>query len=282
MSKRLIVVSITAMMLLFAPALSAQVEVMADPSFELQTAATLDGEMWFNDGDNLIITVGLDDGEAHTGANSVIITANADWTGIGTIVELVPETEYTLSLWVKGDDIGVSGTFGFWDEAVDDGFEPDDFNVNSEDWKELTLTFTTFASTDALVEYGFWFGSYEGTDGAVFRVDDISLMATAVTAVDANGAMPAAYALGQNYPNPFNPNTTIDFTLNAAGAVILDVYDLMGHKVRTLADAPMSSGTHSVKWNGRDDSGNQLSSGIYIYRMSAGSNTYMKKMMLLK
>jgi hypothetical protein len=280
MSKRLIAVSITAMMMLFATALSAQVELMVDGGFEDQTAATLDGIVWYDDGG--IYAVELDAGTARSGANCVAITTNGEWSGIATDVELVPATEYTLSLWVQGDDIGATGTFGLWNEDLyEAAVEVEEWNVNSEDWIELSATFTTPASTDDVVAWGFWFGSWGAAD-AVIRVDDISLMATATTGVEANDAMPAKYALSQNYPNPFNPVTTLDFSLQARGEVEMAVYDLVGHKVRTLVNAAMSSGVHSVTWDGRNDSGDLLSSGIYFYRLTAGSNTITKKMLFLK
>jgi hypothetical protein len=281
MSKRLIVVSITAVMMLFATALSAQVEMMADGGFELQTATTFDGVMWYDDGGDVAVELGA--GTARTGSNCAVITTVADWSGIGAPCELVPETEYTLSVWVKGDDIGATGTLGLWNDAAGAvATEIEDWNVNSTDWIELDTTFTTPYSTDATVVWELWLGTNATTTGGVIRVDDVSIMETAATGVEANGAMPTEYNLSQNYPNPFNPTTSMEFTMITAGAAKLVVYDILGSEVRTLVNAARNSGTHTVTWDGRDNAGNEVTSGMYFYRLTAGGNSWTRKMMFLK
>lgn len=94
--------------------------------------------------------------------------------------------------------------------------------------------------------------------------------------------MPSNSTLSQNYPNPFNPSTKIEFTLPKASRVTLEVYDLLGQKVRTLAYGHMAAGRHSVSWNGADDAGRQVASGTYFYRLNAGSTFETRKMMLIK
>jgi len=85
-----------------------------------------------------------------------------------------------------------------------------------------------------------------------------------------------------NYPNPFNPETTIRFSLQNAGTVSLNVYNARGQLVRSLVNNQMASGAHSVVWNGLDDSGRGVSSGIYYYRMQAGNFNQTRKMVLVK
>jgi hypothetical protein len=96
--------------------------------------------------------------------------------------------------------------------------------------------------------------------------------------------LPRAFNLSQNYPNPFNPMTTIRVDIPEGTAVqsTLIIYDLRGHKVRTLVDKPLSAGTHLIAWDGRDDSGRQAPSGTYIYRMKRGQEQYTRKMLLMK
>ena len=94
--------------------------------------------------------------------------------------------------------------------------------------------------------------------------------------------MPTEYALGQNVPNPFNPSTTIDYRLPEAGDVQLVIYNLLGQEVRTLVQESMDAGFHSVIWDGKDEFGKQVASGIYIYRMSVGDFSQVQRMMLLK
>jgi hypothetical protein len=91
-----------------------------------------------------------------------------------------------------------------------------------------------------------------------------------------------ATALKGNSPNPFNPETIIHFDLLQAGPVRLDIYNVRGQKVRTLIDAPMSSGRHRVVFDARDERGKALSSGVYLYRFSAGEYRSTKKMMLME
>jgi hypothetical protein len=85
------------------------------------------------------------------------------------------------------------------------------------------------------------------------------------------------FTLAQNYPNPFNPTTTISFSLQKAGKVMLDVYNTVGQKVATLVNDKMTAGEHEVTFNGKD-----MASGVYLYRLTANNVTLTKKMMLIK
>lgn len=85
-----------------------------------------------------------------------------------------------------------------------------------------------------------------------------------------------------NYPNPFNPRTTVLFTLPAAGNVTLEIFDVLGRRVRTLVDGWTSIGDHSIPWDGTDSDGLQVSSGIYFYRLTTETQSLSKKMLLLK
>ncbi|MFH1844110.1 MAG: S8 family serine peptidase [bacterium] len=93
---------------------------------------------------------------------------------------------------------------------------------------------------------------------------------------------PVAFNLSQNHPNPFNPVTNIQFAVEAAGQVKLDVFDVSGRKVRTLVNTTYSVGDHVVVWDGRDDAGQQMPSGIYCYRYETGNQVMSRKMMLVK
>ncbi|HDQ45484.1 MAG TPA: T9SS type A sorting domain-containing protein [bacterium] len=90
------------------------------------------------------------------------------------------------------------------------------------------------------------------------------------------------FLLKQNYPNPFNPSTTIGFSVKDPGPVKLTVFDLLGREIRTLVDASLSPGHHTVHWDGRDDAGAVVSSGIYIYRIEAVSYTASKKLSFIR
>jgi hypothetical protein len=93
---------------------------------------------------------------------------------------------------------------------------------------------------------------------------------------------PNSFALFQNQPNPFNPETKIDYYLPNASHVSLIIYNVLGQRVRTLFDDYQEAGTHNLIWDGRSDDGMQLGSGIYFYRMQAGTFQETKKMTLMK
>jgi tetratricopeptide (TPR) repeat protein len=84
-----------------------------------------------------------------------------------------------------------------------------------------------------------------------------------------------------NYPNPFNPTTTIKFGINSSH-VTIDIFNVKGQKIRSLVDSVYPAGEHSVVWNGNDDSGRSVGSGIYFYRINAGEYNATKKMLLIK
>ncbi|MCK4657312.1 MAG: T9SS type A sorting domain-containing protein, partial [candidate division Zixibacteria bacterium] len=83
-------------------------------------------------------------------------------------------------------------------------------------------------------------------------------------------------------PNPFNPTTTIEFYTDRSVHVNLHIFNILGQRIRTLMDAPLEIGKHSVVWDGRDDGGNDVASGMYFYRIQAGSNVQTRKMVKLK
>lgn len=88
--------------------------------------------------------------------------------------------------------------------------------------------------------------------------------------------------VGRNYPNPFNPATTISFHLPGAAKVSLKIYNLLGQEVRTLTDQQLQAGTHGVAWDGRDNSGNPVSSGVYFYRLTADGFSTVGKMVFMR
>ncbi|MCX6828381.1 MAG: T9SS type A sorting domain-containing protein [candidate division Zixibacteria bacterium] len=94
--------------------------------------------------------------------------------------------------------------------------------------------------------------------------------------------IPYNYALFQNFPNPFNPSTSIRFALPKSGKVRLEVFNLLGQKVKTLIDGELEAGYHSVLWDGNDSHGKAAATGVYFYKMTAGAFSENRKMLLLK
>ncbi|MCF7858876.1 MAG: carboxypeptidase regulatory-like domain-containing protein [Candidatus Cloacimonetes bacterium] len=112
-------------------------------------------------------------------------------------------------------------------------------------------------------------------------VDHISFPPTVVVSANDN-LLPVKVKLFDNYPNPFNPETIIKYQLIKREKISLNIYNVKGQLVRKLINNEEDAGIHSTIWKGKDDNGNQVSSGIYFYRMSAGENISTKKMLLLK
>lgn len=96
------------------------------------------------------------------------------------------------------------------------------------------------------------------------------------------GAPTAASRLIGNRPNPFNPSTAVHFDLGQAGTASLKIYDVRGRLVRTLVNAPVGAGRHQVTWDGRNDAGRPVASGVYLLEMSAGDYRGKHKMILAR
>ncbi|MCB0306205.1 MAG: T9SS type A sorting domain-containing protein, partial [Calditrichaeota bacterium] len=122
------------------------------------------------------------------------------------------------------------------------------------------------------------------TDGDNATVSDtIQVVIEPLVGIGLPGTgVPAQYALEPNYPNPFNPNTVIRFQLPEAQEVRLTVYSILGQKVRTLISERLAAGYHQAVWDGLNERGAQMSSGMYIYRLEAGKFQQVRKMILLK
>jgi flagellar hook assembly protein FlgD len=89
--------------------------------------------------------------------------------------------------------------------------------------------------------------------------------------------LPEGYTLEQNYPNPFNPETEIRFTLPEAGQVTVKIFNTTGQEIRTLANGTFQAGYQTLRWDGRDQSGNAVAAGVYLYQITAtGANGEVK------
>jgi len=99
---------------------------------------------------------------------------------------------------------------------------------------------------------------------------------------DETNIIPKNFEVFQNFPNPFNPSTTIKYGLPKAAFVNVKVFNMLGQEVKTLVNEQKNAGTFRVQWNGDNNLGNKVSSGIYIFRVSAGTNSSTMKMILLK
>jgi len=121
---------------------------------------------------------------------------------------------------------------------------------------------------------------YSGNESAA--TPELSATTGVLTSTGENLRVPGEFRLAQNYPNPFNPTTTIDYAIPAKGRAQLLVFNALGMKIRTLVDDLMEKGNYSVEWDGKDDNGNALSTGIYFYQLLSAGQRSMQKAVLQK
>jgi hypothetical protein len=159
--------------------------------------------------------------------------------------------------------------------------DPASGSLASNEMDEITLSFDTNG-----LEAGQYTSSMLIEDG--FGEETTVPIILNVTATGINGNLPIVTELNGNYPNPFNPTTNIMFSLKADSKVSLMIYNIRGQRVKTLVEEDMQAGYHSVVWNGTDESGKSVSSGVYFSRFDSadrndgGRYTSVKKVILLK
>jgi len=130
-------------------------------------------------------------------------------------------------------------------------------------------------------------GEYSGNLNVVTNQPDtksmwVKAVAVPLTGLDESDLLPQEYSLSQNYPNPFNPTTMIHFELPRASEVRIEIFNLLGQRIHTLVEGTKPAGRYDVTWDGKNEQGVPLSSGIYIYRLTAGEYQRTLKMILLK
>lgn len=126
-----------------------------------------------------------------------------------------------------------------------------------------------------------------GSATGAFRLSNLLVLDAAgrvnpVQDVQSLDLKPRDFGLDQNYPNPFNPSTQIAYRLPEDSNVRLVVFNILGQQVRTLVNGRVSAGAFSIAWDGRDEAGRQVASGVYLYRLDAGKFKAIKRMTLLK
>jgi hypothetical protein len=146
------------------------------------------------------------------------------------------------------------------------------------DWTEAVFDLEQYSGT---VRIRFVFGSDDSVCGDGWYIDDIHLECDLPTSTGECFA-PELFTMDQNFPNPFNPNTHISFTLPKAQPAQLSVYNLKGQLIKRLLDANLPAGQNTVSWDGTDDRGTAVSSGIYSYRLYSDGKSITRKMLMMK
>ncbi|NOY79216.1 MAG: T9SS type A sorting domain-containing protein [Calditrichaeota bacterium] len=220
------------------------------------------------------------------------------------------------SVWMKGDKPQLGAWGGSWtyEDTVnvmvrlyDDGTTKGDATAGDGIWT-TQVTFPQGSKSALLYKYGIVADGVDTLNGGVAYLDNeagfgvnhsLIIPITSnfyVAPLDTFGSLrnptavretkknliPTKFALNQNYPNPFNPTTEISYELPKTTHVRLTVYNMLGQKVATLIDAKMPAGSYQATWNGKDEFGRTVGSGLYIYQLEAGSFKATKKMLLMK
>ncbi len=194
--------------------------------------------------------------------------------------------------------LGDSGSFNFWGKSVMDDYGLERFNVLVSNGSTNPNDFTSISGGTYVqapitwTQYSYSLDDYANqtirvaiqcvsSDAFIFMVDDVEIDAPGGTPNQPEIA-PAVSQLIGNYPNPFNPETRITFSTKDNGPVSIDIYNVKGQKVRSLLNENREAGNHSVVWNGKDDNGKNVASGVFFYRMKSGKYSSTKKMILMK
>ncbi|MCB9208731.1 MAG: T9SS type A sorting domain-containing protein [Ignavibacteriales bacterium] len=194
----------------------------------------------------------------------------AQWQHFGATQDF--ELEQNVNYWVKYYLYEGDMKMKIWEGDLTD--EPAEWLLEGTDPSpRVTGSFTMFSiiSADPSV-----------TDQ--IEIDDVvvRIVGDPVAVDETLSNIPSSFDLKNNYPNPFNPTTNIEFSLVKSDLTTLKVYSITGELVRTLVNSELNAGSYNYVFNGRNDNGQELSSGMYIYELVSGANISAKKMFLIK
>jgi hypothetical protein len=152
--------------------------------------------------------------------------------------------------------------------------------TQSEDGRKVCQG--TYAQGDPAIMYaGKWPDDYDGDNFHDVWFDNRA-WPTDVEEEMTEGELPAQFSLSANYPNPFNPETRISYFIPKASHVRLEIFNILGQSIRTLVDEEQMAGGKEVTWDGRNENGSEVASGVYLYRLEAGNLSQSKKMVLIR
>lgn len=152
------------------------------------------------------------------------------------------------------------------------------FRIDNPSLESVELTPIVTRNPDHSLMYVYT----EGTELKSMEPELSGLVVALNGASTPESALPTKFALKQNAPNPFNPTTMVSYDLPKPTNVRLEIFNVLGQRVKTLVDGYQEAGSQSVMWDGTDRSGSSVASGIYFYRIQAGENSATMKMMMLK
>ena len=213
----------------------------------------------------------MDDSTAAQAVNGVTETNNVNAPALGFNLDpIYVTTQIGRTMDWLDNKVHDTYTDRWWAHQNDD-------NWIVVEWPlPLDFTYSTASVAYTQSEYGLPVGDLNHWPDALAQWETLSADEDDATYT------PKTFALSQNYPNPFNPTTEISFTMDKASDISLTIYNMLGQKVRVLENALLNAGTHSYTWDGQDELGQSVSTGVYLYTLTNGSQTISKKMALMK
>ncbi len=253
----------------------------------------IDGLNTFDKGDLIQVTGTVQENFGMTRIN--LVTASQVVTpGVGVFAPVLVTTgemttggasaEAFESVFVRLEKPTVTDPFpdspnNFGEFVVDDGTGglriddlSDAFNGNQDSTYTLDDTFQEIQG----------FGYFSFGNAKVIPRDSSDIIGHVVVGIEDDNNIPRAFELAQNFPNPFNPSTNIRYSIRQAGIYQLTIYNILGQRVQTLFNGFQTANRHEITWNGLNEAGNPVGSGIYFYQLSGKNLSQTKKMILLR
>ena len=258
-------------------------DLVADTPFEMPILADDSGPdpgddetmtwQFFEDGTGLEIWSGIEE-DYYYGYYEYSDTSEIEWSATDDSITLIfmyyddyygYEESDTISLAyeVTDDMLSLSAEFDFCEIMGDDDYYYYYDSLNCYDMFEMQFGITDIQD----ITLDFWMEmSYSGPLAIAGEI----------------GLQPGQFKLHQAYPNPFNPTTTLKYEMGSAGPVSINVFDVSGHKIRSLYNGIQIPGQHEVRWDAKNDNGRSMSSGVYLFKVNMNGKTHTAKTLLLK
>jgi hypothetical protein len=255
------------------------------------------GTDWWADAMVMIPTGDMMDEAGHFVLFAKYFTADWGWLGMDSSMHIMPAHGLDEWMYVEVDGVVPEGAetvqIGMFLVGADGtgSVYVDDFYAHVPltqtglfvKYGDIAMAAMEDSVNTMMIEWDVWsFDGFEATPssgGSRMMTLNIS---EELVGVDGGIALPTEFALHNNYPNPFNPVTNITYDIAQNSEVTLEIYNVMGQRVRTLAQGSHEPGRYRVMWNATNDYGQSLSSGMYIYRIQAGDFVSVKKLILMK
>ncbi len=253
----------------------------------------IDGLNTFDKGDLVQVTGTVQENFGMTRINFVT-NSQVVTPGVGAFAPVVVTTgevttggvnaEAFESVFIRVENLTVTNPFpdgnnNFGEFSVDDGSGSIRIDDESNAFRgNLDTTYTLNDQIQAIQGLGYFsFGNAK-----IIPRDSTDVIGHVIVGIEDDNNIPRAFELEQNFPNPFNPSTKIRYSIQQAGVYQLTIYNILGQRVRTLFEGFQTTNRYEITWNGLNNSGNPVTSGIYFYKLTGNNESIIRKMVLLR